>query len=58
MQVMVLREKKVMLILVPTDTDSQTIQFTGYQLSTLYSNLGELPAKSVTVILRSVFLRW
>ena len=41
--------------LVPTDTDSQTIQFTGYPLSTLYSNLGKLPAKSVTVILEACF---
>jgi len=41
--------------LVPTDTDSQTIQLTGYQLSTLYSNLGKLPAKSVTVILEACF---
>jgi len=41
--------------LVPTDTDSQTIEFTGYQLSTLYSNLGKLPAKSVTVILEACF---
>ncbi|MDB9872573.1 caspase family protein [Alphaproteobacteria bacterium] len=41
--------------LVPIDTDSQTIQFTGYQLSTLYSNLGKLPAKSVTVILEACF---
>ena len=41
--------------LVPTDTDSQTIQFTGYQLSTLYSNLGKLPAKSVTIILEACF---
>ena len=41
--------------LVPSDTDSQTIQFTGYQLSTLYSNLGKLPAKSVTVILEACF---
>ena len=41
--------------LVPTDTDSQTVQFTGYQLSTLYSNLGKLPAKSVTVILEACF---
>ena len=41
--------------LVPTDTDSQTIQFTGYQLSTLYSNLGKLSAKSVTVILEACF---
>ena len=41
--------------LVPTDTDSQTIEFTGYPLSTLYSNLGKLPAKSVTVILEACF---
>ena len=41
--------------LVPTDTDAQTVQFTGYQLSTLYSNLGKLPAKSVTVILEACF---
>ena len=41
--------------LVPSDTDSQTIQFTGYPLSTLYSNLGKLPAKSVTVILEACF---
>ena len=41
--------------LVPTDTDSQTIEFTGYSLSTLYSNLGKLPAKSMTVILEACF---
>ena len=41
--------------LVPTDTDSQTIEFTGYPLSTLYSNLGKLPAKSMTVILEACF---
>ena len=41
--------------LVPTDTDSQTIEFTGYPLSILYSNLGKLPAKSMTVILEACF---
>ena len=41
--------------LVPTDSDSQTIEFTGYPLSTLYSNLGKLPAKSMTVILEACF---
>ena len=41
--------------LVPTDTDSQTIEFTGFPLSTLYSNLGKLPAKSLTVILEACF---
>jgi len=41
--------------LVPTDADSQTIQFSGYPLSTLYSNLGKLSAKSITVILEACF---
>jgi hypothetical protein len=41
--------------LVPTDADSQTIQFSGYPLSTLYGNLGKLPAKSITVILEACF---
>ena len=41
--------------LVPTDADSQTIQFSGYPLSTLYSNLGKLTAKSITVILEACF---
>ncbi len=41
--------------LVPSDADAQTIQFSGYPLSTLYSNLGKLPAKSVTVILEACF---
>ena len=39
----------------PTDTDLQTIELTGYPLSTLYSNLGKLPAKSMTVILEACF---
>ena len=41
--------------LVPTDADSQTVQFSGYPLSTLYSNLGKLSAKSITVILEACF---
>ena len=41
--------------LVPTDSDAQTIEFTGYPLSTLYSNLGKLPVKSMTVILEACF---
>ena len=41
--------------LVPSDTDVQSIKLTGYQLSTLYSNLSKLPAKSVTVILEACF---
>ena len=41
--------------LVPTDANSQTIEFSGYPLSTLYSNLGKLSAKSITVILEACF---
>ena len=41
--------------LVPSDTDIQSIKLTGYQLSTLYSNLSKLPAKSITVILEACF---
>jgi hypothetical protein len=41
--------------LVPTNADSQTIQFSGYALETLYSNLGKLNAKSITVILEACF---
>lgn len=41
--------------LVPSDTDVQSIKLTGYQLSTLYSNLSKLPAKSMTVILEACF---
>ena len=41
--------------LVPTNADSQTIQFSGYALETLYSNLGKLSAKSITVILEACF---
>ena len=43
--------------LVPTDTDSQTIEFTGYPLSTLYSNLGKLSAFYDSYI-RGLFLWW
>ena len=41
--------------LVPSDADSQSIGLSGYPLSTLYSNLGKLPAKSITVILEACF---
>ena len=41
--------------LVPVNSQINTIKFTGYPLSTLYSNLGKLPAKSVTVILEACF---
>jgi hypothetical protein len=41
--------------LVPTDATSQTIELSGYPLSTLYKNLGKVPAKSITVILEACF---
>ncbi|MDB9872605.1 caspase family protein [Alphaproteobacteria bacterium] len=41
--------------IVPSDANAQTVTFSGYPLSTLYSNLGKLPAKSVTVILEACF---
>ena len=41
--------------LVPTDANAQTIGLSGYPLETLYSNLGKLSAKSITVILEACF---
>ena len=41
--------------LVPSDSNSATIELTGYPLSTLYQNLKKLPAKTVTLILESCF---
>jgi len=41
--------------LVPSDSDSETVQLTGYPLKQLYSNLGKIPAKSITVILEACF---
>ena len=41
--------------LVPSDADSETVQLTGYPLKQLYSNLGKIPAKSITVILEACF---
>lgn len=42
-------------LLVPTDSDADNIDLTGYPLATLYGNLGKLPAKSVTVIIEACF---
>ena len=41
--------------LVPSDTDSETVQLTGYPLKQLYRNLGKVPATSITVILEACF---
>jgi len=41
--------------LVPSDTDSETVQLTGYPLKQLYKNLGKVPATSITVILEACF---
>ncbi len=41
--------------LVPSDSNSATIELTGYPLATLYKNLRKLPAKSITVVLESCF---
>ena len=41
--------------LVPADAKSQTIEFSGYPLDNLYSNLGKIKARSVTVILEACF---
>ena len=41
--------------LVPTDADASRIQLNGYPLATLYNNLGNLPAQSVTVVLEACF---
>ena len=41
--------------LVPTDANAQSIGLSGYPLETLYSNLGKLSAKSITVILEACF---
>ena len=41
--------------LVPSDTNSATVQLTGYPLTTLYKNLRMLPAKSITVVLEACF---
>ena len=41
--------------IVPTDAQASLIELNGYPLSTLYKNLGKLPAKSVTVVLEACF---
>lgn len=41
--------------LVPTDADPQLLQLTGYSLEVMYTNLGKLPIKSVTVVLDACF---
>jgi len=41
--------------IVPSDADGSRIELNGYPLSTLYRNLGMIPAKSVTVVLEACF---
>ncbi len=41
--------------IVPTDAQASMIDLNGYPLSTLYKNLGKIPAKSVTVVLEACF---
>lgn len=41
--------------LVPSDAKASDIKLTGYKLDTLYDNLAQLPAKSVTVVLEACF---
>jgi uncharacterized caspase-like protein len=41
--------------LVPVDADAARIDLNGYPLSTLYKNLRQLPAASVTVVLEACF---
>jgi hypothetical protein len=41
--------------LVPTDADPQTLSLTGYPVRTLYENLAQLPARSLTVVLDACF---
>jgi hypothetical protein len=41
--------------LVPSDCDPSLVKFNGYALRTLYDNLAQLPAKSVTVVMDACF---
>ena len=41
--------------IVPADAQSSLIDLNGYPLSTLYKNLGKIPAKSITVVLEACF---
>jgi hypothetical protein len=42
-------------VLVPADSNSARIELSGYPLATLYANLGQIPAKSITVVLEACF---
>ena len=41
--------------LVPSNAQASLIDLNGYPLKTLYKNLGQIPAKSVTVVLEACF---
>ncbi len=41
--------------IVPSDAQASLIELNGYPLKTLYRNLAEIPAKSMTVVLESCF---
>ena len=41
--------------LVPSDADATRIELNGYELETLYRNLGKLKARSVSVVLEACF---
>ena len=41
--------------IVPSDADGSRIELNGYALATLYRNLGQIPAKSITLVLESCF---
>ena len=42
-------------LLVPADANSARIELSGYPLATLYGNLGQIPARSITVVLEACF---
>jgi hypothetical protein len=41
--------------LVPADANPSYVEFQGYPLSTLYENLGKIPARNMTVVLEACF---
>lgn len=41
--------------LLPVDADPATVELNGYPLDTLYHNIAELPAKSVTLVIDACF---
>lgn len=41
--------------LVPSDSDPQSLRFSGFPVSQLYANLAQLPANSITVVLDACF---